>query len=134
SILPTATPYSRNAIFSGLYPRQIERYYPNLWSQDEDEHSLNQFEAELLARQLKKQKADINFKYEKVLNTGDGNRLIRNLSNYLQYPLITLVYNFVDTLVHTRSDSNMLKEIAPDVPAFRSLTQTWFSHSTLLEI
>ncbi|HLR76802.1 MAG TPA: response regulator [Balneolaceae bacterium] len=134
SILPTATPYSRNAIFSGLYPRQIERYYPNLWSQDEDEHSLNQFEAELLARQLKKQKADINFKYEKVLNTGDGNRLIRNLSNYLQYPLITLVYNFVDTLVHTRSDSNMLKEIAPDVPAFRSLTQAWFSHSTLLEI
>lgn len=134
SILPTATPYSRNAIFSGLYPLEIEQYYPKLWQQDEDEHSLNKFEEELLARQLKKNKIDLNFKYEKVLNTKQGYKLLENFANYLQMPLVTLVYNFVDTLVHTRSDSNMLKEIAPDASAFRSLTKAWFSHSTLFDI
>ncbi len=133
SILPTATPYSRNAIFSGLFPAEIEQHYPRLWQQDDDEHSLNKFEEELLAKQLKRQHLDLNFKYDKILNNVQGKKLLDNLANYLQFPLAALVYNFVDTLVHTRSESNMLKEIAPDAPAFRSLTKTWFQHSTLFE-
>jgi CheY-like chemotaxis protein len=134
SILPTATPYSRNAIFSGLFPLEIEDIYPDLWNQGEDERSLNQFEEELLMKQLSRKGINKTVKYEKVLNQEDGRKVMDNIHNYLQVPLSTFVYNFVDTLVHSRSDSDVLKEIAPDVPAFRGLTQTWFQHSSLLEI
>ncbi|MGM0546722.1 MAG: response regulator [Bacteroidota bacterium] len=134
SILPTATPYSRNAIFSGLFPLEIEDIYPGLWSQGEDESSLNKFEKELLVRQLKRKGINKNVKYEKILTTEEGQKVTDNIHNYMQVPLSTFVYNFVDTLVHSRSDSEVLKEIAPDVPAFRSLTKTWFQHSTLYEI
>lgn len=134
SILPTATPYSRNALFSGLYPLEIEQVYPRLWHQGEDEASLNQYEKELLLKQLERKGMEKNVKYEKVLNTEEGQKISSNIHNYLQVPLSTFVYNFVDTLVHSRSDSEVLKEIAPDVPAFRSLTQTWFQHSSLYEI
>lgn len=134
SILPTATPYSRNAIFSGLFPLQIEDTYPDLWHQGEDETSLNKYEEELFQKQLDREGMDIRFNYEKVLNTEEGQEVSNNIHNYLQYPLSTFVYNFVDTLVHSRSDVDVLKEIAPDVPAFRSLTKTWFQHSTLYEI
>lgn len=134
SILPTATPYSRNAIFSGLFPLEIENEYPELWEQGEDEHSLNQFEYELLVKQLQREGIKENIKYEKVLNTNEGRRITDQIHNYLQMPLSTFVYNFVDTLVHSRSDSDILKEIAPDVPAFRALTNTWFRHSSLHDI
>ncbi|MDZ7691578.1 MAG: response regulator [Balneolaceae bacterium] len=134
SILPTATPYSRNAIFSGLFPLEIEEVYPELWEQGDNETSLNQYEHELLDRQLSRNNLDFNFKYEKILNADEGQRIADRIQNYTQSPLSTFVYNFVDTLVHSRSDSEVLKEIAPDVPAFRSLTRTWFQHSSLLQI
>lgn len=134
SILPTATPYSRNAIFSGLYPLEIQNIYPDLWEQGDDEHSLNEYEQELLAKQLAKNGYDINAKYEKVLNAEEGKKITDHILNYTQSPLSTFVYNFIDTLVHSRSDSQILKEIAPDVPAFRALTKTWFEHSSLIEI
>ncbi|MDZ7772533.1 MAG: PglZ domain-containing protein [Balneolaceae bacterium] len=134
SILPTATPYSRNAIFAGLFPLEIRQTYPKLWHQGEDEHSLNQFEPELLDRQLRRLDLDYAFQYEKILNAEEGRKAADRILNYLQSPLSTFVYNFVDTLVHSRSDSEVLREIAPDVPAFRSLTRTWFQHSSLLEI
>ena len=123
-----------NAIFSGLYPLEIEDIYPDLWQQGEDESSLNQYEEQLLQKQFARKGVDKKIKYEKVLNTEEGRTLADNIHNYLQVPLSTFVYNFVDTLVHSRSDSDVLKEIAPDVPAFRSLTETWFQHSTLYEI
>lgn len=134
SILPTATPYSRNAIFSGLYPLEIQEIYPHLWQQGEDERSLNQFEQELLMKQLERRGIDKKLAYEKVLNIEEGRKVTDNIHNYLQLSLSTFVFNFVDTLVHSRSDSDVLKEIAPDVPAFRSLTKTWFQHSSLNEI
>ncbi len=134
SILPTATPYARNAIFSGLFPLEIENLYPDLWTQEDDEHSLNEYESELLGKQLAREGIDIKHRYEKVLDADYGQRLAGNISNYLQSPLSTFVFNFVDTLVHSRSDSKILKEIAPDVAAFRSLTKTWFQHSSLFEI
>lgn len=134
SILPTATPYSRNGIFSGLFPLEIEKRYPDLWHQGEDEHSLNRYEQELLLKQLRREGVEENVKYEKVLNAEEGRRISDQIHNFLQVPLSTFVYNFVDTLVHSRSDSDVLKEIAPDVPAFRALTKTWFRHSSLHEI
>ncbi|HYW35552.1 MAG TPA: response regulator [Balneolaceae bacterium] len=134
SILPTATPYARNAIFSGLFPLEIENIYPHLWSQDDDERSLNAYEEELLGKQLKQHGVDVGYQYEKVLDTDHGQRISSQITNYLQSPFSAFVFNFVDTLVHSRSDSKILKEIAPDEPAFRSLTKTWFQHSSLFEM
>lgn len=134
SILPTATPYSRNAIFAGLYPSDIERMYPELWQQGQDETSLNRHEEELLKRQLERQGIDINFKYEKILNADAGRKVADKIQSYAQSKLAAFVFNFVDTLVHSRSDSDVIKELAPDVSAFRSVTEAWFQHSSLLQM
>lgn len=135
SILPTATPYSRNAIFSGLFPIEIEKFFPNLWeTADENEYSLNRFEDQLLTAQLHKFGIRTRPKYEKILQMEEGKKVAENIVNYVQNPLTAMVFNFVDTLVHSRSDSSVLREIAHNVPAFRALTQTWFEHSPLLQI
>lgn len=134
SILPTATPYSRNAIFAGVSPLEISQMYPQLWAQGQDESSLNRHEEELLQNQLKRSKIDINFKYEKVLNAEDGRQVAGKMKSFAQSRLAAFVYNFVDTLVHSRSDSDVIKELAPDVSAFRSITEAWFQHSSLLQM
>ena len=134
SILPTATPYSRNAIFAGMYPLDIKKHYPQYWEIAGDENSLNKHEEEFLNLQLKRLGMRINAKYEKVLRADEGKRVADHIVDYTQNPFSAFVYNFVDTLVHSRSDSDVLKELAPDVPAFRSLSKTWFQHSSLLQI
>ncbi len=134
SILPTATPYSRNAIFAGLFPSDIERLYPELWQQGQDETSLNRHEEELLKRQLDRSGINLKFKYEKVLNAEEGKRIADKMQNYTQSKFAAFVYNFVDTLVHSRSDSDVIKELAPDEAAFRSITEAWFLHSNLLQM
>lgn len=134
SILPTATPYSRNAIYSGLYPLEIQRRYPQLWETGQDESSLNRHEQVLLEKNLIRNGLSGSVKYEKIIQPEDGNRLINKMANYTQTPLTTIIYNFVDTLVHSRSDSEVLKQLAPDVSAFRSLTEAWFQHSSLFKM
>lgn len=135
SILPTATPYSRNSIFAGLFPSEIERLYPNLWeTADEDETSLNKFEDKLLELQLRRLGYPIVPKYTKVVHSNDARRVLDQLHTYMHSPVNAFVFNFVDTLVHSRSDTPVLREIAPDVSAFRSLTKTWFEHSDLFEM
>jgi len=134
SILPTATPYSRNAIFSGLYPLEIKNRHPQLWEMGQDESSLNQHEEELLEKYLARNHLSQPFKYEKVVRPEDGKRIAGKMSNYTQNAFSSIVYNFVDTLVHSRSDSDVLKQLSPDVPAFRSLTESWFQHSSLLQM
>lgn len=134
SILPTATPYSRNAIFAGLNPSDIERLYPELWQQGQDEKSLNRNEEELLKRQLDRAGIDIKFKYEKILTADEGKRVSDKMHSFAQSRLAAFVYNFVDTLVHSRSDSEVIKELAPDESAFRSITEAWFQHSHLLQM
>ncbi|MEX0685765.1 MAG: response regulator [Balneolales bacterium] len=135
SILPTATPYSRNAIFAGLYPSEIAKNYPALWNNsDENETSLNQHEEELLKHHFSRLKYKLTPRYEKVLQADEGKRLADKVLNYTQNEFSAFVFNFVDTLVHSRSDSQVLKEIAPDVPAFRALTKTWFAHSALFQM
>ncbi|MEX2600820.1 MAG: response regulator [Balneolaceae bacterium] len=134
SILPTATPYSRNSIFSGLLPLRIKERYPELWEMGQDERSLNRHEEELLRRLLESKGRSESFKYEKILQAKDGKKLADQIVNFTQTPLTTIVYNFVDTLVHSRSDSDVLKELAPNTSAFRSLTESWFQHSSLLQI
>jgi CheY-like chemotaxis protein len=135
SILPTATPYSRNAIFSGLYPSEIEEHYPNFWKNATgDESSLNMAEPDLLVELFERKGINTVPRYEKVLQQEEGKRISDRIHDYTQNKFTAMVFNFVDTLVHSRSDSDVLKEIAPDVPGFRSLAKTWFAYSNLLQI
>jgi DNA-binding response OmpR family regulator len=135
SIIPSATPYSRNAIFSGLFPRQIAERYPQYWRDVRDEGSLNLHERELLAGQLARHGfATTPINYQKVFTAEEGTLVERKLPNLLQGPFTVLVFNFIDILTHGRSESDILKEIAPDQEAFRSLTRSWFLHSSLLAV
>lgn len=137
SILPTATPFARNAIFSGLYPLDIERRYPELWAQGEDDdYSRNRYEDKLMYDQLRVLgvKLKTEPKYVKLLNSDDARNLEKNLNSFLDAPMLSVVVNFVDILAHSRSDLPILKEIAPDEPSYRSLTRSWFEHSPLLSV
>ncbi len=134
SILPTATPFARNAIFSGLFPLDLEKRFPEIWSSEaEDENSLNRYEHELLNKLLERRRIDLRPepKYVKILDTEFGRQIENNIISYTQNRLTAVVVNFVDMLAHGRSDSPLLKEIAPDEAAYRSLTRSWFQHSSL---
>jgi len=135
SILPTATPYARNALFSGLYPSEIEKYYPSLWhGKEDDEASMNRYEKELLQLLLDRKKIRLrnDLKYIKIIDPEVGRNFEQNILSYSNNHLTAVVVNFLDMIAHGRSDSDLLKEIAPDEPAYRSLTNSWFSHSSLL--
>ncbi|PID59521.1 MAG: response regulator [Ignavibacteriae bacterium] len=134
SILPTATPYARNSLFSGLFPSEIENYYPDLWTGDnDDERSRNKYEKELLQYLLdrKKIKLDNELKYMKIIDPDVGRAFEQNIVSHKRTHFMAVVVNFLDMLVHGRSDSELIKEIAPDEAAFRSLTNSWFTHSSL---
>lgn len=137
SILPTATPFSRNAIFSGLFPSEIEDRYPELWQQgDDDESSLNRYEHQLLDYQLKDLKIELKpeSKYVKILDVTEARNVTRKISTFSNIPLLAIVVNFVDILAHSRSDSEVLREITPHESAYRSLTKSWFEHSYIFQI
>lgn len=137
SILPTATPYSRNGIFSGLFPYDLSRRYQEIWEKgEEDETSQNRYEHQLLEYQLERHGLDINqsLKYIKILDQNESKNLYKNVTTYADASLLAIVINFIDFLAHSRSDSEVLKEIAHDEASFRSLTRSWFEHSTILKI
>jgi CheY-like chemotaxis protein len=136
SILPTATPYSRNSIFAGLYPSDIHRQFPEFWHEGPgDERSKNRFERQLLDTNLKKLSIELNSppKYIKIYNTEEANNVRRNVMTFQNIPLVTLVFNFLDMLTHGRSESDLLRELAPDESAFRSVMRSWFLHSSLFD-
>jgi DNA-binding response OmpR family regulator len=133
SILPTATPYSRNSIFSGLLPQEIAERYPRIWEQGEDdEHSRNRNEQEFLEDLLDRRRVDASLRYDKLIGSDDGQSFADSAADLTQHDLAAVVVNFVDVLAHSRSDSDVLKELAPDERAYRDLTRTWFEHSWLL--
>ncbi|OQX81644.1 MAG: two-component system response regulator [Bacteroidetes bacterium 4484_276] len=134
SILPTTTQYSRNAFFAGMMPSEIEKRYRNYWVNENEEGSKNQFESELMAEQLKRYRKDIKFSYHKILNLNAGRKLVDSLPNLMQNNLNVIVYNFVDMLSHARTEMEIIRELADDEPAYRSLTISWFKHSSLLDI
>jgi len=131
SILPTTTQYSRNALFAGLMPNEIERHYPNLWMNDEDEGGKNQFEEDLLKTQLKRYGIDTPIFFEKVTAVNAGKKLLDKVNQIPNHLLSVIVYNFVDTLSHKRTEMEIIKELASDEAAYRSLTLSWFKHSPL---
>lgn len=134
SILPTTTQYSRNAIFSGMLPSEIERKYPKYWVNEDEEGTKNQFEDELLGELLKRYGKNIKHSYHKILNLNAGKKLIDSLPNLMDNDLNVIVYNFVDMLSHARTEMEVIRELADDESAYRSLTNSWFNHSPLLEI
>lgn len=134
SILPTATQYARNAIFSGLTPADMEKQHPNYWKNDEDEGGKNLFENEFLQAQLKRLNINIRNEYYKITTMQKGKDLAANFNGIKENDLTTVVYNFVDMLSHSRTEMEMIKELASDDKAYRSLTLSWFNNSPLLEM
>jgi DNA-binding response OmpR family regulator len=135
SILPTATQYARNAIFCGMLPSEIQKRFPNMWKNDEDEGGKNMFESEFLADNLQRLgKGGCKHSYTKITNIAFGRKVVNQIPNMKNNDLNVIVYNFVDMLSHARTDMKMIKELADDDSAYRSLTASWFSHSPLKEI
>ncbi|HEU5169837.1 MAG TPA: response regulator [Gemmatimonadales bacterium] len=132
SILPTATPYARNAIFSGLFPAEIAARYPRWWT-EHDELSLNAHEADLLTEHLRGLCGrPVPLRYEKVFTSSDGESLLKRLPGHLAQDGVTaLVFNFIDQLTHGRTENLTLYEVARDTPSLRNLTRTWFERSPL---
>lgn len=134
SILPSTTQYARNSLFSGLMPLDIQRKYPQYWVSESDEGTKNKYEEELLGEFLKRYGRNIKFTYHKVLNLHSGRKLVESLPNLLKYKFNAVVYNFVDMLSHARTDMEIIRELADDDSAYRSLMLSWFKHSSLFEL
>jgi hypothetical protein len=134
AILPTATQYARNAIFSGLTPLEMEKQFPQYWKNDPEEGGKNLFEAEFLTAQLKRLGLNIKEDYFKITNLSGGKKLVENFKSLKNNDLVTVVYNFVDMLSHAKTEMDVVKELAPDDKAYRSLTLSWFKNSPLLEM
>jgi CheY-like chemotaxis protein len=134
SILPTATHYARNAFFAGLMPSEIEKRFPNLWKHEEDEGGKNLHEADFLEANLKRLGKQVKWSYNKITNLDAGKKLNDQFSKLKENDVSFIVYNFVDMLSHARTEMEMIKELASDEAAYRSLTMSWFQHSPLLEI
>ena len=134
SILPSVTQYARNSLFAGLLPSEIEKKYPQLWLNEDEEGTKNQFEPDLINEYLRRFGIDIKTSYHKVLNLNFGRKLVDNLPNLMANKLNVIVYNFVDMLSHARTEMDIIRELADDEPAYRSLTLSWFEHSPLFDI
>lgn len=133
SILPTTTQYARNAIFSGMMPMDIQRRFGDKWSSDEDDGGKNLHESFFLNDLLKRLKTGYESKYIKVTNLNNAKQMVDQLPNLVNEEFVTIVYNFIDTLSHARTDSKIVRELAEDESAYRALTLSWFEHSPLLE-
>ncbi len=134
SILPTATQYARNAIFSGLMPADMERKYPQWWKNDTDEGGKNLHEKDFLGAQLKRLGKDVDWEYHKISSLKQGKQLAQQFRSQKDKDLVVLVYNFVDMLSHARTEMEVIKELASNDKAYRSITLSWFRNSPLLEI
>lgn len=134
AMLPTATQYARNAIFSGLLPLEMEKRYPQYWKNDVDDGGKNLYEAEFLTEQLKRLGLNLKQEYYKITNFKDGKKLADNFKGIKGNDLTTVVYNFVDMLSHAKTEMEVVKELASNDKSYRSLTLSWFKNSPLLEI
>ncbi len=134
SILPTATQYARNSMFAGLMPKEIASMNPGLWLNDDEEGGKNLNEEELLRKQLIRFGKKYKVYYEKIIHTRTGKKLVDNFSNLLNYDLVVIVYNFIDLLSHANTELEMIRELAGNDSAYRSIILSWFLHSQLLDI
>jgi hypothetical protein len=134
SILPTATQYSRNSIFAGLMPSQIAESMPQFWIEDDDEAGKNNFEEELFRSQLARKGLKYKWSYNKISSSAEAKKVIEKIRQMLDNDINILVYNFVDILSHARTEIGLIRDLADDEPAYRSLIRSWFIHSSLFEM
>jgi CheY-like chemotaxis protein len=133
TILPTTTHYARNSFFAGMLPSEIEKIYPNLWVNEEDEEGKNIHEEDLLGRQLQRSGYKDKFSYTKITHLNAGKDMVEQIPNLWHNKLNVIVYNFVDMLSHARTEMNVMKELAENEAAYRSITASWFEHSPLFD-
>lgn len=134
SILPTATQYARNAIFSGLLPVNIEKMFPDLWVDEDSEEGKNINESPLIATQFERYRRQCRFSYNKINDSAAGEKLLKEFANLEGNDLNVIVLNFIDMLSHARTESKMIRELASSNAAYRSLTESWFKHSSAIEL
>lgn len=134
SLLPTATHYARNALFAGMWPIEIAKKYPKNWLDDDEEGGKNLNEADFLQELIVKNKLNIKHSYTKIITAEDAKNFDDNLNNYYSNDLNVVVVNFIDLLAHSRSEMNIIKELAPNESALRSLTKSWLEHSSFLNV
>ena len=131
SILPTATQYARNAIFSGLMPNKIQEMFPDLWVDEDEEEGKNLNEEPLIRTQLERYRRKESFSYHKINTQADADKLMQQMKNLMKNPLNVVVFNFIDMLSHARTESKMVRELANNESAYRSITLSWFRHSVI---
>lgn len=131
SLLPTATQFARNAMFSGLTPLQISQLYPDLWTDEDELHSKNNNEEKLINTMLKRFRQNFKFFYAKTFNNKDGGKVNDNFNTISSNKLNIVVYNFVDIMSHARTEVPMMRELAGDIAGYRAVTKAWFEHSSL---
>jgi CheY-like chemotaxis protein len=134
SILPTATQFSRNSIFAGLMPSVISELMPQYWINDDEEEGKNNFEEELFRNQLTRKGLKYKWSYNKISSSHEGKKVNEKVRSMLENDINILVFNFVDMLSHARTEIGVIRDLANDEPAYRSLTRSWFLHSTLFEL
>jgi CheY-like chemotaxis protein len=133
TILPTTTHYARNSFFAGMMPSEINKLYPDLWVDEEEDEGKNKYEEQLLAAQLTRLGYKDRFSYTKITNLDAGKRLVDDVPNMFSNKFNVIVYNFVDMLSHARTEMNVMKELAEDEAAYRSITASWLEHSPLMD-
>ncbi len=134
SILPTATQYARNAIFSGLMPEQIAQMFPDLWVDEDEEEGKNLNEEPLIQTQLERYRRKNTFSYRKINTSQDADRFMQQLNTLDKNDLNVVVFNFIDMLSHARTESKMVRELANNESAYRSITLSWFRHSVIADL
>ncbi|MDD6943262.1 MAG: bifunctional response regulator/alkaline phosphatase family protein [Muribaculaceae bacterium] len=134
TILPTSTQYARNAIFAGLMPYDIAGMYPQYWVEEDEDEGLNVHEEELIRTQLERFRRKESFQYTKLNDSPAGEKFLQRLNATRDLPLQVVVINFIDMLSHARTESKMIRELASNDAAYRSITESWFRHSSALDI
>lgn len=134
SLLPTATQYARNAMFAGLTPLQISKLYPDLWTEEDELHSKNNHEEQLITTMLKRFRQNLKFYYTKTFNNKEGNKVNEKFNQISSNKLNIVVYNFVDMISHARTELPMMRELADDIVGYRAITKAWFEHSSLYDL
>lgn len=134
TILPTSTQYARNAIFAGLMPLNIATMFPNLWVEEDEDEGLNIHESELIQTQLDRYRRKEKFSYNKLNDSSAGEKFLSRINSIKDLPLNVIVLNFIDMLSHARTESKMIRELANSDAAYRSLTESWFRHSSTAEL
>lgn len=134
SILPTATQYARNAIFSGLMPSKIAEMFPDLWVDEDEEEGKNLNEAPLIQTQFDRYRRKNTFSYHKINDSATAEKLVNQFKQLEKYDLNVVVLNFIDMLSHARTESRMVRELASSEAAYRSITLSWFRHSAVKDL